>query len=281
MAKRTERVAVFARNHRHYLDGAVARNAARPERFTTFRSSRKWTGAHAANAEHGTLRIYFAPVGGNQGIEYAAMLHLVHLDPHPDDPVTQEVLASELESTREEGLWEQPGKKVWTLYVISHCEQLAKPFPIAELIKASDGTPISGNYSYSYSLVREHQPVPAGDFETHPEEVPEPSRYVEGTTKMVSVNVYERNSAARTACLAHHGHACAVCGFNFELTYGDLGKGFMHVHHLKSLSTVDQQYEVDPIQDLRPVCPNCHAMIHRADPPLSIGDLRKRLKTRA
>jgi hypothetical protein len=277
MAKRTERVAVFARNHRGYLDEAVARNAARPERFTTFRSSKRWVRAHAANVEHGTLKIYFAPLGGDKGIEYAAMLHRVHLDPNADDPVTQEVLFTELESTRKEGLWEQFDQKVQTLYVISHCEQLVKPFPITELIKASDGTPISQDYSYSYSLVREHQPVPASDFETYPEEIPEPSRYFEGATKTVSVNVYERSSGARAACLAHHGHACAVCKFDFEATYGELGQGFIHVHHLKFLSTVDQEYEVDPIEDLCPVCPNCHAMIHRTDPPLSIGDLRKRL----
>jgi len=278
MGTKTERVAVFARNHRGYLDEAVARNTARPERFTTFRSLKRWAGAHAANVEHGTLRIFLAPVGGDKGIEYSAMLHRVHLDPDPDDAVTQEILACELERTREEGLWERFGQKVQTLYVISHCERLARPFPITELIKASDGTAISPNYGYSYSLVREQLGV-TSDFETHPEEITEPSRYVEGATRTVSVNVYERSSEAREACLAHYGCTCVICGFDFEATYGDLGKGFIHVHHLKSLCTVDREYQVDPIDDLRPVCPNCHAMLHRSEPPMSIEDLRSSIRT--
>ncbi|MDB9470225.1 hypothetical protein PN480_18680 [Dolichospermum circinale CS-1225] len=36
----------------------------------------------------------------------------------------------------------------------------------------------------------------------------------------------------------------------------------------------DEEYEVDPIKDLRPVCPNCHAMIHRRLPPLSIDEIK-------
>lgn len=274
MAKGRERVAVFARNHRRYLDEAVERNVARPERFTTFRSSKRWAGAHAANVAFGALKIYFVPIGENRGVEYAALLHRVHLDPDPGDAITREVLASELEDTREEGLWEKYDKKVQTLYVISHCERLARPFPITELVKASDGTPISENYGYGYSLVREGGAA-GGDFEIHPEEIAEPSWYVEGATKRVSVNIYERSAAARSACLAHHGYACAVCRFDFEATYGELGRGFIHVHHLKSLSKLDRQYEVDPINDLRPVCPNCHAMLHRTDPPMSIKNLRR------
>jgi 5-methylcytosine-specific restriction protein A len=53
-----------------------------------------------------------------------------------------------------------------------------------------------------------------------------------------------------------------------------LGEGFIHVHHLKPLAQIGEQYELDPINDLRPVCPNCHAMLHRASPALSIDALR-------
>ena len=279
MAKRVERLAVFARNHRGYLDEAVDRNTARPERFTTFRSSKRWAGAHAANVEHGTLTIYFAPIGGDKGVEYMAMLHQVHLDPAPDDPVTQEVLACELESTREEGLWEQFGQTVHTLYTISHCERLGMPFPITQLTKASDGTPISANYGYSYSLVRE-QVVTPSDFEVQPEEIVEPTRFPEGATRSVSVNVYERSSAARAACVAHYGHTCSVCGFDFHAVYGELGQGYIHVHHLKPMSDVEEGYEVDPVRDLRPVCPNCHAMLHRSDPAVSVEDLRAVVRAR-
>ncbi len=114
MAKPTERVSVFTRNHRRFLDEAVARNSVRPERFTTFRSSKRWAGAHAANVEHGTLTIFLAAIGGDNVVEYSANLHQVHLEPDPNDEVTKEVLASELEETRKEGLWEDSGLKVKT-----------------------------------------------------------------------------------------------------------------------------------------------------------------------
>lgn len=275
---RTERVAVFARNHRQYLDEAVTRNAIHPERFTTFRSSKRWMGAHAANVEHGTLRIFFAPIGGSKGVEYIAMLHRVHLDPDPVEPLTKEVLACGLESTREEGLWEQSGQKVQALYMISHCERVDSPIPITELTKASDRKAISKDYGYSYSLVLEQTRAERG-FETHPEEVLEPSRYAEGATRTVSVNVYERSSVARAKCIGYYGCACVVCGFDFEAVYGDMDKGFIHVHHLRSLSAVSREYQVDPIEDLRPACPNCHAMLHRSEPALSIKKLRSNIRT--
>jgi 5-methylcytosine-specific restriction protein A len=56
--------------------------------------------------------------------------------------------------------------------------------------------------------------------------------------------------------------------------YGDIGKGFIHVHHLKPVSQIGETYEVDPINDLRPVCPNCHAMLHRPEETLTIEELK-------
>ena len=110
------------------------------------------------------------------------------------------------------------------------------------------------------------------------EEVDNPEKFTEGATKQVSVNVYERNPVARRKCIEHYGYSCVVCDFNFERTYGDLGKGFIHVHHLKELHTIGEEYEVDPIADLRPVCPNCHAMLHKKKPAYSIEFLKKLLK---
>ena len=74
------------------------------------------------------------------------------------------------------------------------------------------------------------------------------------------------------------GCKCAACGFDFAISYGDLGRDFIHVHHLKPLRAIVAEYEVDPKNDLVPVCPNCHAMIHRSDPCLTVAQLREYLK---
>jgi 5-methylcytosine-specific restriction protein A len=109
-----------------------------------------------------------------------------------------------------------------------------------------------------------------------PEELVESEQYYEGAKKQIVVNAYERNSKARKKCLEHYGLSCYVCGFNFEKEYGDIGVGFIHVHHVIPLSDLDHEYALDPIRDLRPVCPNCHAMIHRQRPPFTIEDIRRR-----
>jgi 5-methylcytosine-specific restriction protein A len=90
----------------------------------------------------------------------------------------------------------------------------------------------------------------------------------------VVVNAYERNSAARTKCIAHYGSACAVCGFSFGAAYGTAAEGYIHVHHLKPLAEIGEEYEMDPIADLRPVCPNCHALIHLGGGCRSIEEAR-------
>jgi len=101
----------------------------------------------------------------------------------------------------------------------------------------------------------------------YPDEIPDDGVPIkEGTKKPVTVNIYERNPKARKLCLEKYGYVCSVCEFDFEKKYGDIGKNFIHVHHLKSLHEIGNAYEVNPIKDLRPVCPNCHAMLHRKNP---------------
>lgn len=102
--------------------------------------------------------------------------------------------------------------------------------------------------------------------------------FAEGASMSVTVNAYERSGRARAACLAHHGFKCAVCGFDFERAYGSLGKDYIHVHHVVPLSSIRRTYVVDPTTDLIPVCPNCHALIHRTHPALTIDEMRVQLK---
>ena len=107
------------------------------------------------------------------------------------------------------------------------------------------------------------------------EEIPVDSKekLFEGAKRTVIVNAYERNSKARQLCIKHYGTACSVCAFDFGKTYGELGKDFIHVHHLTPVSEIGDNYEINPIKDLRPVCPNCHSMLHRQEPPLTIEEL--------
>jgi 5-methylcytosine-specific restriction protein A len=104
--------------------------------------------------------------------------------------------------------------------------------------------------------------------------------FPEGALTRVEVNRYERDRRVRKACLDHWGYRCAVCDFSFEDRYGSLGQDFIHVHHTVELSLVPPDYRVNPVSDLRPLCPNCHAMIHRTRPAMSIEELRARVHRR-
>jgi 5-methylcytosine-specific restriction protein A len=110
--------------------------------------------------------------------------------------------------------------------------------------------------------------------DSHTEELASKNRY-EGSLTQIKVNKYERNQKARKECLEHHGARCVVCDFAFAEKYGPVAVGFMVVHHLTPLSDIGERYEVDPIKDLRPVCPNCHAVIHKKKPPFTIEEMRQ------
>jgi len=108
----------------------------------------------------------------------------------------------------------------------------------------------------------------------YPDEI-EDTHIIEGKKQTIIVNTYERNPIARAKCIERYGYNCSVCGFNFEKVYGEYGKDFIHIHHIIPISAIKHTYEVDPIEDLRPVCPNCHAMLHREKDVKSIEKLRE------
>lgn len=103
---------------------------------------------------------------------------------------------------------------------------------------------------------------------------------VEGEIYRSMVKSYERNPQARVRCIEIHGAKCVVCDFDFEAVYGEIGKGYIHVHHIRPLSEIGGEYVVDPVTDLRPVCPNCHAMLHRRNPAFGIEEVRLLLRSR-
>ncbi len=100
----------------------------------------------------------------------------------------------------------------------------------------------------------------------------------EGAQKQIYVNQYERDRRARNTCIRIHGTNCSICDFDFENAYGEVGKNVIHVHHLKPLSEIKGEYKVDPENDLRPVCPNCHTIIHRTKPAYSIDEVKAMIK---
>lgn len=101
---------------------------------------------------------------------------------------------------------------------------------------------------------------------------------IEGAATSALVTVYERDLVARQRCIQHYGSACVVCGFSFGETFGEEAKGYIHVHHIEPVSGRGGSYEVDLIRDLRPVCPNCHAVIHLQRPPYSIANVKRMRK---
>jgi len=117
--------------------------------------------------------------------------------------------------------------------------------------------------------------------ESIPEEVLPTTTYREGAIVPIVVNRYERNPEARAACIAFYGARCCVCCFSFGEFYGDSMEGFIHVHHLQPLATLGGDYEIDPVKDLRPLCPNCHAVVHRIEPPMTLEQVTDLVRRRA
>lgn len=87
---------------------------------------------------------------------------------------------------------------------------------------------------------------------------------------------YERSRLARERCLARWGYKCYICGMDFESVYGEIGKGFIEVHHKVPISQRGGEYEFVPERDLVPLCSNCHSMVHyKTVVPRDVDKLKK------
>lgn len=149
--------------------------------------------------------------------------------------------------------------------------QTGRPL-IATDFTGGEGSVVRKLRSLNFQVVR----IPVSDESSRlPEEVP--ATFPEGNRTSVTVNRAERSGAARLACIDTHGTSCTVCGMSFEATYGPEFAGLIHVHHLTPLGTQLAATEVDPREDLRPVCPNCHAAIHFGGECRSIADVQIRI----
>lgn len=113
-----------------------------------------------------------------------------------------------------------------------------------------------------------------------PEEMPRGQTFEEGAAVEILINRYERDPAARERCISHYGAVCVVCGLSFADQYGPEVDGLIHVHHLTPIASVGKRKAIDPVRDLRPVCPNCHAVIHSTRKPRTIGEVKNMLRGR-
>jgi 5-methylcytosine-specific restriction enzyme A len=101
----------------------------------------------------------------------------------------------------------------------------------------------------------------------------------EGDMFYRKIKSYERSRLNRVACIEYHGNRCVVCNIDFGEFYGPLGDGFIHIHHIVPISQMNGSYIINPREDLVPVCPNCHAMLHRnKENCLSVEYLKNELK---
>ena len=95
----------------------------------------------------------------------------------------------------------------------------------------------------------------------------------EGSVYLQAIRKYERSRYNRALCLKYYGFKCRGCGLEMESKYGPVGSGVIHVHHILPISKMQGSYQLSPIKDLRPLCPNCHNVVHKTDPPLTIEKL--------
>ena len=100
----------------------------------------------------------------------------------------------------------------------------------------------------------------------------------EGEKTLATINKYERSRYNRALCLRYYGFTCRGCGTHMETKYGPLGQDVIHVHHVVPVSLMGGSYRLNPIKDLIPLCPNCHNVVHRITPPLSIAELNARTR---
>lgn len=99
----------------------------------------------------------------------------------------------------------------------------------------------------------------------------------EGSAKDVILTSYERSRVNRSLCLAYHGYDCKACGISLWKKYGDVARSFIHVHHLIPVAAAGEGTP-DPINDMVPLCPNCHGVAHLRNPPYTPEQISRMIK---
>ncbi len=105
--------------------------------------------------------------------------------------------------------------------------------------------------------------------------------FAEGAAITSESTRYERDRRNRAAAIAIWGCKCQACGLDFGDRYGNAAAGFIQVHHTTPVSVLGPDTIVDPAHDLVPLCPNCHAVAHRREPPFTVQEIRSMLESGA
>lgn len=139
-------------------------------------------------------------------------------------------------------------QKIWDEY----CDREIELHLIAETIKESV------NFYVPKAISEDEEDFPEGKimYRLH--------KTRERNSKIVKEKKYDAVNAGILVC--------EVCGFDFEKTYGTLGRGYIECHHNKPIS----EYEVGQKtrkEDLSLVCANCHRMLHRKRPWIEVENL--------
>ncbi|MCC3276696.1 restriction endonuclease [Arthrobacter sp. zg-Y20] len=156
---------------------------------------------------------------------------------------------------------------------------LGEQLPIALLLQRMPGLPWAGRAGLSalpdaavpalrriWSEFIGPQPDPV---------VPGPGSVGGQWLRQQHVNRFEQDAEARRVCLAFHGDACAACGLDPASRYGAAGAGVIQVHLLVPGPDLAEDYRLDPVSDLVPLCPTCHAVAHtRVPDPLTPAEVR-------
>lgn len=110
----------------------------------------------------------------------------------------------------------------------------------------------------------------------------------EGENKIIETKFYKRSKKLKNMAIEYYTKdgriKCKVCCFDFEDFYGDFGKGFIEIHHQKPVFMFEENELEKTIKDaldnVIPVCPNCHRMIHkRRTNYLSFKELKNYINT--
>jgi len=115
-----------------------------------------------------------------------------------------------------------------------------------------------------------------------PEIEDEESTFAEGRAKYQLHRSLERDAkisrlAKQRRLRSMRQLACDVCGFNVEARYGPLGVGYIEAHHTIPVCQLKGKRKTK-LEEIALVCSNCHRMLHKARPWLSISQLQSELK---